>query len=107
VLSPGTVPACRCRGDLGSPRQRTDQPFFAGFFFAGAATERTVLTLPASALTPVFFDMAIAFYLCMVRTDAVDNGDVLTLRVQGSGADFTAQACPAMLVKMVSGGRQR
>jgi hypothetical protein len=47
------------------PRQRTDQPFFVGFFFAGAATERTVLTLPASALTPFFFDMAIAFYLCM------------------------------------------
>jgi hypothetical protein len=42
-----------------------DQPFFVGFFFAGAATERTVLTLPASALTPFFFDMAIAFNLCM------------------------------------------
>ena len=41
--------------------RRPDYPFFAGFFFAGVATERTVLTLPAPALPASFFDMAIGF----------------------------------------------
>jgi len=47
---------------LAQPRhERPNYAFFAGFFFAEVATERTVLTLAAPALPASFFDMAIGF----------------------------------------------
>jgi hypothetical protein len=42
-------------------KTRLDYPFFAGFFGAGAATERAVLLLAVAALPALFFDIAIAF----------------------------------------------